>query len=64
MDTITVPAPGTLGISVGRQFEPIPERGDDGFHPVVWFPYDAREEAEEMVSESDGRYVLREGVAL
>lgn len=64
MATIIVPAPGTLGISVGKQFEPIPERDDDGFHPVIWFPYEARAEAEQMVADGEGRYILREDVAL
>jgi len=62
---VNVPAPGTLGIGVGRLLEPIPERGEDPaghFQSVVWFPYEARQDAEEFAAASG--WVLREGVAL
>lgn len=57
MDTITIPAPGTIGIGVGRVI-------DGEFLSIIWYPLDARQEAEEMVNESEGHYELREGVAL
>ena len=65
-DIVVVPAPGTLGIGVGIQHEPILERGEtmeQAFHSIVWFPADQRAEADEFAAHSDG-WVVREGVAL
>ena len=64
-DIIVVPAPGTIGIGVGRLLDPIIERGEDPaghFESVVWFPADQKADAEEFAAHTG--WVVREGVAL
>lgn len=53
---VYMPTPGELGIGTGRLYS------DGEFHSIIWFPYSAREDAVQMVEESDGRWVLREEV--
>ena len=65
-DIVVVPAPGTLGIGVGIQHEPILERGEtmeQAFHSIIWFPADAKADAEEMAA-LHPEWVVRENIPL
>ena len=55
-NVVYVPAPGTLGLGVGRAYE-------DDFESVVWFPYSARAEAQEF-ADANPKWSLKEGVRL
>jgi hypothetical protein len=61
---VTSATPGTLGIGVGELLPPIPERGETSatFHSIVWFPYEAADEAIAYAAEHG--YSWRRGVAL
>lgn len=63
-NVIEVPAIGTIGIGVGEYLDPIFSRGETEpvFHSKIWFPLEAREDAEEF-AEYTG-FALRENVPL
>jgi hypothetical protein len=51
---VHMPHPGELGIGAGKLYS------DGEFHSIVWFPADAREDAEDFIAGGD--WVLRDNV--